>query len=187
MVHSRGLILVQLRCNFFWQQDVLCPWFLKAHSVRSFCGLAYLKKLCKTGCIHALLIVSLWHFESQSWLSMEGFLHEGVDQRPGPLATAEKGRWRTGLLCEAKGQVWLLLPLAVTARARLVFFPLSFFLALCGSLLNLPVFIDYTGGQFSIVWRARDASAKSCCTCVWQCISACPAHALPFAAHRWFS
>jgi hypothetical protein len=28
---------------------------------------------------------------------MEGFLHEGVDQRPGPFATAEKGRWRTGL------------------------------------------------------------------------------------------
>jgi len=60
----------------------------------------------------------------------------------------------------------------------LLFLPCS----LC-SLLNLKVFINYTGGQFSIVWRARDASAKSCCTCVWQSISARPALALPFAAH----
>jgi hypothetical protein len=91
------LYFSRLCCNFLWEQDVLCPWFLKAHSVRNFCGLAYLKKLCQTDCIHALLNVSLWRFESQSWLSMEGFLHEGVDQRPGPFATAEKGRWTTGL------------------------------------------------------------------------------------------
>ncbi len=85
------LYLSRLCCNFFWQQDVLCPWFLKAHSVRNFCGLAYLKKLCKTGCIHALLIVSLWTLKAKAGRVWKVFCMRELTKGQVPLLQLKRG------------------------------------------------------------------------------------------------
>lgn len=81
------LYLCRLCCNFLWQQDVLCPWFLKALSVRSFCGLAYLKKLCKTGCIHAYCDT----LKAKAGWVWKGFCMRGLTKGQVPLLQLKRG------------------------------------------------------------------------------------------------